>query len=169
MTKDQVSALMDGELSDDEARIVFGRLKQDAAARDEWQIYHLIGDSLRQTPIWNDGFPARFSDTFADEFANKLAAEPTVLAPPRRSAFKRPVVALSAAASLAAVSLVAWTAFQLNQPDAAPPMSAGKIAGGEAPQNVNRYLVAHQEHSAAAIPGASPYLKASLEGQQGRK
>lgn len=165
MTKDQVSALMDGELNDDEARIVFGRLKQDAAAREEWQIYHLIGDSLRQTPLWNDGFPARFSDTFA----NKLAAEPTVLAPPRRNAFKRPVLALSAAASLAAVSLVAWTAFQLNQPDAAPPTGAGKMARGEVPQNVNRYLAAHQEHSAAAIPGASPYLKASLERQQGGK
>lgn len=167
MMKEQISALMDGELDDGEARIVFGRFKQDAAARAEWEVYHLIGDSLRQTPVWNDGFSARF--------AEKIAAEPTVLAPLRRPAFKRPVVALSAAASLAAVSLVAWTAFQFNQPDAPATPGSGKIAGSEVAHDVNRYLVAHQEYSAtpmgtgAAIHGASPYLSASLERQQTRK
>lgn len=165
--KDQISALMDGELDDDEARIVFGRFKHDAAARGEWDIYHLIGDSLRQTPVWGDGFSVRF--------AEKIAAEPTVLAPLRRPAFKRPVVALSAAASLAAVSLVAWTAFQFNQPDAPATMDTSKMTGSEVPHDVNRYLVAHQEYSAtpmgtsAAIPGALSYLSVSLERQQKRK
>ena len=165
--KEQISALMDGELNDDEARIVFGRFKQDAAARAEWEIYHLIGDGLRQTPVWNDGFSARF--------AEKIAAEPTVLAPLRRPAFKRPVVALSAAASLAAVSLVAWTAFQFNQPDAPATTSTSKMTGSEVPHDVNRYLIAHQEYSAtpmgtsAAISGASSYLSVSLERQQKRK
>ena len=130
MKKDQVSALMDGELDDDEARIVFGRFKHNATARDEWEIYHLIGDSLRQTPVWDNGFPARF--------AEKLAAEPTVLAPSRRPVFRRPLFALSAAASLAAVSLVAWTSFQLNQPDAATATGTSKVAGGEVPHDVNR-------------------------------
>lgn len=161
MMKNQISALMDGELDDDEARIVLGRLKQDTEACDEWQIYHLIGDSLRQTTAGEGGFSARF--------AEKLAAEPTVLAPSRRPAFRRPLVALSAAASLAAVSLVAWTAFQLNQPE------VPKMTGSEVPHDVSRYLVAHQEYYAtpmdanAAIPGATPYLSASLERQQKNK
>lgn len=163
--KDQVSALMDGELDDDEARIVFGRLKHDVAVRDEWEIYHLIGDNMRQTSAWNSGYSARFSE--------KLAAEPTVLAPLRRSAFKRPVVALSAAASLAAVTLVAWTTFQVNQPDTAPPMDSRKMTGNVALHDVSHYLIAHQEYSAnpmgTANSGASPYLNASLEGQQKRK
>ena len=159
MKKDQVSALMDGELDDIEARIVFERFKQDALARDEWEIYHLIGDSLRQTPVWDDGFSKRF--------AEKLAAEPTVLAPHRRPALRRPVIALSAAASLAAVSLVAWTAFQLNQPDASTAISTSRVAASEASHDVNHYLIAHQEYSATpigtstAIPGATPYLNTS--------
>ena len=174
--KNQISALMDGELDDDEARIVFGRIKQDMAARDEWEIYHLIGDSLRQTPVLADGSSAHFADRFAVRFAEKLAAEPTVLAPPRRPAFKRPVIALSAAASLAAVSLVAWTTFQLNQPDAAPPIGTSKMTGSMAQHEVSRYLVAHQEYSANPMGGAnsgnsdaSPYLNASLERPQNRK
>ena len=171
MMKDQVSALMDGELDDDEARIVFGQFKQNAGARDQWEIYHLIGDGLRQTPVWDAGFPASFSARFAE----KLAAEPTVLAPSRRPAFKRPLYALSAAASLAAVSLVAWTAFQFNQPDAVTTMSANKVAENEFQHDVNRYLIAHQEYSAtpmstsAAFSATSPYLNASLEWQQTRK
>lgn len=160
MIKNQISALMDGELDDDEARVVFGRLKQNKEARDEWQIYHLIGDSLRQTPAaWEDGFSARF--------AEKFAAEPTVLAPSRQQKIRRSVVALSIAASLAAISLVTWTAFQLNQPE------APKITDGEVPHDVSRYLVAHQEYYAtpmgAALPGDPPYLSASLERQQKSK
>jgi sigma-E factor negative regulatory protein RseA len=158
MIKNQISALMDGELDDDEARIVLGRLKQDAEARDEWQIYHMIGDSLRQTPAGNSGFSARF--------AEKLAAEPTVLAPSKRPAFRRPLVAWSVAASLVAVSLVAWTAFQLNQPE------TPKMTDSEAPpHDVSRYLVAHQEYYAVPTgenfaDSPTPYLSASLERQQ---
>ena len=162
MMKDQVSALMDGELDDNEARIVVGRFKQDAAMRDEWEIYHLIGDNLRQPPVWSDAFSKRF--------AEKFAAEPTVLAPSRRPALRRPMVVLSAAASLAAVSLVAWTAFHFNQPDAASvtnATNANRMAGGEVSHEVNRYLVAHQEYSATplgtsvALADASPYLNAA--------
>lgn len=162
--KKQLSVLMDGELDDEESRVVLGRLKQDEALRGDWEIYHLIGDSLRQTPVWDEGFKQRF--------AERLAAEPTVLAPRPVRAVPRPAVNWSLAASLAAVSLVAWTAFQLNQPDDAAKQAKNQevasAVGGSMPQNLNYLLNAHQEYSVAAIHGASPYLQASLERQQGR-
>lgn len=159
--KNKISALMDGELDDGEARVVFGHLKQDAQARDEWRIYHVIGDSLRQTSIYSDGFSARL--------AEKLAAEPTVLAPPRHPKIRRSVIALSVAASLAAISLVVWTAFQINQPE------TPKMTNGEVPHDVSRYVVAHQEYYATPMGGNTglsddpPYSSASFERQQKNK
>lgn len=162
MMKKQLSVLMDGELDDEESRVVLGKLKQDEALRAEWEVYHLIGDSLRQTPVWDEGFKARF--------AERLAAEPTVLAPRAMQTAARPPLNWSLAASLAAVSLVAWTAYQLNQPDAgARQAKIPEIASaGSMSPNLNDFLNAHQEFSVAAIHGASPYLQASLERQQGR-
>ena len=154
--KEQISALMDGELDDEDTRIVFGKLKQGEALRDEWEIYHLIGDGMRQTPLLNSDFNSRF--------ALRLAAEPTVLAPQPKPRPLRMKIALSAAASLAAVSVVAWTAFQLNPPDKA------KIA--EAPthlssSSVSGYVNAHQEYSTSAYYGAAPYRHTSLNVRRG--
>lgn len=162
--KNRISALMDGELDDEESRIVFGQFKQHESLRDDWEIYHLIGDSLRQAPVWQDDFSARF--------AERLAAEPTVLAPRALKPQPRSPVSWPVAASVAAVSLVAWAAFQLNQPDGTTrQMASAEVSAsgsGISPQNVKYYLNAHQEYSVAAIHGASPYLQASLENRQGR-
>ncbi len=162
--KNQISALMDGELDDEESRIVFGQFKQHETLRADWEIYHMIGDSLRQTPVWQGDFSTRF--------AERLAAEPTVLAPRSVKSPARPAVSWPLAASVAAVSLVAWTALQLNQPEgAARQENRQKISaaeGGLSPQNVKNYLSAHQEYSVAAIHGASPYLQTSLDSRQGK-
>ncbi len=158
--KEQISALMDGELDDDDARIVFGKLKQADALRDDWEIYHLIGDGMRQTPLRDDQFTARF--------AARLAAEPTILAPQRaKPRLLRPKIALSMAASLAAVSVVAWTAFQLNQPDVVTPNQDNMVRMSSA--NVSGYVNAHQEFSTAAYYGESPYQRASLDVRRGEK
>lgn len=156
--KEHISALMDGELDDESARIVFGKLKQGEALRDEWEIYHLIGDGLRQTP--------QLSGDFSSRFAERLAAEPTVLAPQPKPRLLRTKIALSAAASLAAVSVVAWTAFQLNPPDQA------KIAAAPthlSSTNVSGYVSAHQEFSTSAYYGAAPYMQASLNTRRGNQ
>lgn len=157
--KNQLSALMDGELDDDEAHLVLLGLKEREDLRTEWEIWHLIGDHLRDTVVQGSDFSTRF--------AGRLAAEPTVLAPHARPQPKRPAVSWALAASLAAVSLVAWTAFQLNQPDTGVQRMAGPppavAVGGQPPQHVNAYLSAHQEYSVAALHGASPYLQAALD------
>jgi sigma-E factor negative regulatory protein RseA len=180
MMESRISALVDGELEHEEAVEMLIAARDQKALQQEWMLFHLIGDSLRQTPPLSPDFNTRFSE--------HLAKEPTVLAP--HTAFhrlqslesrsssgrrffqhKHPLIALSAAASVAAVSLVAWVALQFNNvsgltapantvvAETSPPGSAPAI-------NVSSYLSAHQEYSHAA-QGVSSYQRASLEKPQG--
>jgi sigma-E factor negative regulatory protein RseA len=48
MMKHEISALMDGELFEDEADVLFDQIKRDSGAHNDWAMYHLIGDVLRQ-------------------------------------------------------------------------------------------------------------------------
>lgn len=47
---EQLSALMDGELSKDELRFLLKGLETDSEGRDTWRRYHDIGDALRDEP-----------------------------------------------------------------------------------------------------------------------
>lgn len=164
--KDQISALMDGELEDGEARVLLARLREQRELGHDWHTYHLIGDTLRQTASLKEDFTIRFSA--------RLEQEPTILSPvPPRS--ERASFALPVAASVAAVSLVAWAALQFTvHPDSPsamvmasqspPPASAAAANGGM--MNVNAYLVAHQEYSPSGMGGAITYGRAP-GGQRG--
>lgn len=101
--KSKISTLVDGELESGASIEVIEALERDAASRETWRIYHLISDALHDTALRADGFSARFSE--------RLAIEPTVLAPGRLAAERPRWVALSAAASVAAVALVGWLAL----------------------------------------------------------
>jgi sigma-E factor negative regulatory protein RseA len=82
---ENVSALMDGELNSDDAAREIAHFKQDGThdgtRHEAWHTYHLIGDAMRgeqmQAEALSPGFSARLSE--------KLALEPTVLAPHRRT------------------------------------------------------------------------------------
>lgn len=67
--KQQVSALMDGELGRDEARFLHKRLENDAALRDDWARWHCVRDSLQgRTLHWGDGdFVARVAQAIENE------------------------------------------------------------------------------------------------------
>src|SRR3954452_19740887 len=138
--KEQISALMDGELEGHAADQAIAALRAGGEELETWRLYHLIGDGMRDTRELSAGFTARF--------AERLAAEPTVLAPgrlPGRTPVRR--FAYAAVASVAAVGLVGWLAFG-PQPQAPQP-----IARVEAPITVpltnaaNDYLLAHQGFS----------------------
>lgn len=167
---DRVSALMDGELDEHQARQIIAGIKQQGELRERWDTFHLIGDTLRGECHLPPHFGARL--------AQRLAQEPTVLAP-RRSTLKHTTAyALSAAASLSAVALVAWTALSANSPLSNPntPATQPQIAQVEpaavpaAPivqltsmsseGNMNEYLLAHQGFSpSTAIQGVAPYIR----------
>lgn len=163
---EKLSALMDGELDPPEAQRELGALRSSAEGRERWDTYHLIGDALR-------GDALRFARINA-EFSKRLAAEATVLAPKRRAVSRKAVTyALSAAASVAAVAMVAWVALTTNEVGIAPqiaanPQPAAVAVAEPAPSLVsvpvqgemNEYLLAHQGFSpSTAIQGVTPYIR----------
>jgi sigma-E factor negative regulatory protein RseA len=166
--RERLSAVMDGELEGPECDGCLDRLKDDPELRDAWRVYHVIGDAIRGHG--GTGLPAAF--------AERLAAEPTVLAPRRaaRRDSRAPWYALSAAASVAAVALVGWMALPLFQPPvqmaAKPPTAAlaeAQPAAVPAAQGVNDYLLAHQRFSpSSALGGMAPYIRTVSEANGAR-
>lgn len=148
---ERISALMDGELADEEAARELALLRGGAEARQTWDAYHLIGDALR-----GDAY-----HSYATRVASQLAAEPTVLAPrairePARAYLR---YALSAAAAAAGVALVVWTASPVLNPSSkqlasAPARFAPQTAPASAAEKkkVENYLFAHQPAMQAANP-----------------
>jgi len=160
--KDRLSALMDGELDDKSAAEAIEALERDREAVQTWRTYQLISDALRERRLLSEGFTARLSQ--------RLAAEPTVLAPRARPRETRRWYALSAAASLAAVALVGWLAFA-PQPQVAPAEAPVAQAPAEAKPNIvplptaaNDYLLAHQGFSPrVSLQGMAPYVRSVAE------
>ncbi len=181
---EKVSALMDGELSDGEAKGQIARLREAADLQHSWDSYHLIGDTLRgDTPLSAD---------FNRRMAERLAQEPTVLAPQRQTAAparKLYTYAVSAAASVAGVVMVAWVVMSTGgaptatpQPELAKAVAPATVAtapatalaptapaalaaaqpDGSVPNEgqSNEYLLAHQGISpSTAIQGLAPYVR----------
>jgi sigma-E factor negative regulatory protein RseA len=154
--KQEISALMDGELFEDEADGLFGRIKNDTTVRKNWAVYHLIGDVLRQPEHIHCDLSAKVRELLKDE--------PTVVAP-RGRAVKQKVrtFALSLAASLSAVGVVAWMSLQIS-PEAVPQMAmqqtALRPASMQIQSNSNDYLMAHQEFSPSAVMnGSASYIR----------
>lgn len=166
---EKLSALMDGELDAPEVQRELGALKNNAEALERWDTYHLIGDALR-------GDAVQFN-RMRTAFSARLAAEPTVLAPRQRPTSRKVVTyALSAAASVMAVAMVAWVALTTNdvgpaQQLAATPKAAPAAVAVVTPQQapivsvavhgeMNEYLLAHQGFSpSTAIQGVTPYIR----------
>lgn len=169
---EKVSMLMDGELDEHEFDAALTALVRDDDARRTWRTYHLIRDALR-------GEYVPGADLMAG-VTSRLTREPTVLAPrpgTHRLA-RRQWMALSAAASLAAVALVGWLAMA--------PRSASDIGPGMAavanssqtgatpvaqvrprapvrvplPSSTDDYLLAHQGYSPRlTLQGVAPYIR----------
>lgn len=153
--KQEISALMDGELFEDEAEHLLDQLKRDPKARKNWAAYHLIGDVLRQPDHIHCDLSARVRERMRDE--------PTVLAPYARGAKQKiRAFALSAAASLAAIGVVAWMSLQVG-PEAPPQMAMQQstdIRPVKMPIQTksNDYLMAHQEFSPSTDMSGGAYF-----------
>jgi len=158
--KEKLSAMMDDALADGERESCVRRLKDDDELRAAWDIYHLIGDTLR----------GHTAPHVADEVRARLADEPTVLAPRRAERPRLAWYPLAAAASVAAVALVGWLALPLTdlQPgrEAQTMARAAEQVPAAVPlaQGVADYLLAHQRFSPAiAMSGLAPYVRTVAE------
>lgn len=154
---EELSRLMDGDLPDGDVERVVGECRRPEAL-SAWACYHLIGDMLRGTHDFASRGTTRVSQA--------LAAEPTVLAPQRRALHPVASWAWAAAASIAAVTVVGWTAVTLTETPGtavakareAATLTAAQVRPQTLPQD---YVLVHQEYSpATAIQGVGPYLRA---------
>lgn len=155
--KQEISALMDGELFEDQAETFLDKLKRHPEARQDWESYHLIGDVLRQ--------PDRICKSFGKSFHERLQAEPTVVAPHRGTSQRVRNFAISAVASMMALALVAWLSLQVGSEPApqvaAAPQLQQENAVRPASAQAEDYLMAHQEFSPnAEVHVAAPYIHA---------
>ena len=161
---ENISRLMDGEVDPDEFERLCGEMKS-PEAMGTWVCYHVIGDQLRGA--------CGVAPRFATRFCVALAAEPTVLAPHLAQSAQQgragqvATAAWAVAATLAAVTVVGWTAFSMVD---APPTAVAKAreattvraAQIKPPADIPAdYLLAHQEYSpSVVIQGGAPYLRA---------
>jgi len=153
---ERISRLMDGEIDASEMDGVCAMLKGDGAMVT-WSCYHTIGDALRgETPVTRNVGMA---------VSRQLVSEPTVLAPRASTMSRTASWAWAAAASVAAVTVVGWTAFSLIDATPAGFAKAGEAGTMRAAQIRQitvpaDYLLAHQEYAPAnALQGVGPYMR----------
>ncbi len=152
--KQEISALMDGELFDDDAEAILDKLKRNPDIHDEWRTYHLISDVLRQ--------PDQVHVNISSAVRERLQAEPTILAPHSRVSHNAKWFALSAVASVMALMLVAWLSVQIGS-EAIPQIAmqqSNAVHSASLPANgLDDYLMAHQEFSpSVGVYGMTSYV-----------
>jgi sigma-E factor negative regulatory protein RseA len=168
---DGISALMDGELDEHPARQVVAKLKEEPELIERWETYHLISDALKGEPLLSVCSSAAFSTTFAE----RLKAEPTILAPKRSVLSPKRVTtyALSAAASVSAAALVVWVAMSGPDGTLTPPhdnaATQAAAAGSQvsvmpasvsSDSSMNQYFLLHQGVSPSSeLQGVAPYIR----------
>jgi sigma-E factor negative regulatory protein RseA len=174
MMKDQLSALIDGELDIESSEHLITSAKSGGELKSCWTQYHLIGDALRGD-IGGGEVDMRYG--FSQRVMSALESEPTILFPntapatqtnihtaSKASSIKsyRPSKFWSMAASFAAVMFVGVMVMQqqLHNPEVSVQIAKQapeQLAPVEIAQSVpTEYLQAHQ---AAAPSGAAYYIQ----------
>lgn len=160
--REQLSALLDGELPRDEMDLLMRRLDKDPGLRRAFGSYALIGEALRAPGgrIAAPEFAARVSAAIDEAPAiveKKSTARPaaTVQLPQHVALWQRPMVRMALAASAAV------TAVLLFRPDATPvaqievtPANSFAMSASPTPAQTQRlagYLVAHSQFSTPMV------------------
>lgn len=175
--REQISALVDGELALAERRLLLERLVRDPALRAHWDNYQLISDSLRQSlaPLTDPGL--------ADRVLAALEAEPAhqSVSPSRWLSVVRPVAGLAVAASVAVVAVLTLQQPDVPRPGAGavqlaatppapadyarlapvpPQVATSEVRTPQSASRLNEYLVNHSEYAASGgMPGMLPHAR----------
>jgi negative regulator of sigma E activity len=160
--REQLSALLDGELPRDEMDLLMRRLEKDPELRRTFGSYALIGETLRAPGgrVAPPSFAARVTAAIEEAPASiekAAAARPASVAKPSHhvALWKRPMVRTALAASAAA------TAVLLFRPDVAPiaqievtPANSFAMSASPTPAQSQRlagYMVAHSQFSTPMV------------------
>jgi sigma-E factor negative regulatory protein RseA len=138
--REQMSALLDGELSQDEVGLLVRRLEKDDQLRRSFGHYVLAGEALRSPggPLASAGFAARVGAAI-DEAPADVRSTPAAVAASAR--WWRPVAATAVAASAALVAVL------LVRPDGQAPVAT--VAG-------SALMQAQQAFASIPARGSSP-------------
>jgi len=184
-----LSALMDGEVRDP-ADVAKGcrAWRDDAALRESWHCYHLIGDVLRSDDL---AAPGARDAVFLRKLGARLQAEPVVLAPsprpvpvrPRRWRWAAPAAVAAGFVAVAGVLVVTRTpapepavpAVPVAQPNPVvlpePDSAIVRVNNSQMLRDaqLDRYLDAHQQFARTTALGSSGLLhRAAAEAAAGR-
>ncbi len=149
-----LSALIDGELSDEQASLAIKQLSRNDALHVQYADYIAIGDAMR-------GLSAQ-SSHFTHNVMAALAQQPVVLAPTPASGFantrkptnRRPALWLAAAT----VTAISWSLWQSEPSD---PATAAMAHYTHTESSMNQPASLHAAQPDASHPDASqPYLAA---------
>jgi len=165
--REQISALLDNELSKDEIGQTFDRLSEQKQLRDTWDRYHLISDVIR------GDIGERASLSLADRVRVQIDAEPAILAAPKpvktAPAWVRPLAGTAVAASVAILAVM--TAPQLLNPEAKAPsqIAATKVTtpiyaqSASLPSVQNYRLVNSAQYQVQPVTAARPAARWSTQ------
>ncbi len=158
--REQISALLDGELAKDELGLLVRRMERDAELRHAFGNYVLIGEALRApgSITASRGFAARVEAALDDTPARVGPVDPSQA--PRQWRWARPAIASAVAASLAVAGvLLLRLDSQVDEPlantadrvesatFADAPQSSAATPTLEQSQRLAGYLVAHSQFS----------------------
>jgi sigma-E factor negative regulatory protein RseA len=167
MTREQISAFADNELSDGHADIALAALRQQDG-RDTWNLYHQIGDALR-----SDDLNTQLSADFAARMFARLDAEATIMVPADKRVNVAKEVSIRRFAMPGMAAAVAVAAF-LTVPQMMTP-NAPAVTAAVAPETImvaskdgdvlrdpriDDYLLAHQRFSPSVYSSAQ-YARAA--------
>ena len=139
--KEQLSALMDGEVDLEANPHLYTALCKSDEASKCWFTYHLIGDTLRGDLRMQTGLYGRIM--------HSLESEPAVLAPRRRwrEMLQLPYM-VPMVASAAAVAFVGWVVWQSQDVTVQPGLPQPSMAqNATPPEALNNYMLAHHEYA----------------------
>jgi len=173
--REQLSALIDDELSDLERPLLLGRLQRDVELRECLGRYQLIGEVLR-----GDG---KISSLDVARRVREVVEHETVIEPlPGRSAQRsarhwKPLAGVGVAASVALLALLGITTLRDSGTESVPALASGDAVRPVAPvggaqdgqwdriepridERLSGYLVNHSEYAAnRAVQGVMPYVR----------
>lgn len=173
--REQLSAMVDNQLSEAEQELMAVRLKGDRELVGYWYRYHVIGDTLRGQ------LPDHASLMFSDRVREALRDEPPVGAPSRRKAstWMKPLAGLAVAASVALVAVLGLRNAQVGDvPEMVaiakdveqevvvrPELVRGRgirwnVAAPRVADQLNSYLVNHGEYAlSGGMPTIGPHVR----------
>lgn len=164
--REQLSALIDGEVPRAGAEQLVDDLLRDPELREEWARHHLVSD------VMNNRLHVMPEGDLAASVRQAVEEEPVVVAPRRwaRRRYLRPAAGLALAASVAAVAVIAVGGIGQD------PVQSTQLATvnvedeawdgmrwSDTPPGVearlNEYLVNHSELSRVGGHGMPPYVR----------